>query len=126
MNKRSDCPICRNTKALHYYNNKYSLINNEIYTIVKRAIHSEKGYHIEAIPHRVLEENSESEEDDENEEEDLEIAEWTISREPAFVFSHSMEIEDGEIIEDDRMDVVLYHEGSIMNPINIDDLMRNQ
>jgi hypothetical protein len=126
MNKRSDCPMCRNAKALHYYSNKYSLINNEIYTIVKRAIHSEKGYHIEAIPHRVLEENSESEEDEENEEDDLEIVEWTISREPAFVFRPSTQIEDGEIIEDDRMDVDTYDEGSIMNPINIDDLMRNQ
>lgn len=140
INCHYDCPICRKSKALYYYNNKNNLVNNEQFTLVKRAIHSEKialpsnrSYHIETTPNRGRyfeeneepeenEENEQNEENEENEEEHLEIVEWTISREPAFVFRPSTEIEDGEIIEDDRMDIDLYNEGTIMNPITIDDL----
>jgi hypothetical protein len=127
--------MCRQTKALYYYNNKNNLINNEQFTLIKQAIHSEKislpsnrSYHIETSPSRRYyeesedEDNQENEHHQENEEEHLEIVEWIISREPAFVFSRSTEIEDGEIIEDNRMDIDVYDEGSIMNPITIDDL----
>jgi hypothetical protein len=143
-----DCPMCRKSNAMYFYNNKNNLINNEQFALVKRAIHSEKialpsnrNYHIETSPsrryyeetederheatdHRQETENHQATEQRQENEEDLEIVEWTISREPAFVFRRSTEIEDGEIIEDDRMDVVLYHEGSIMNPITIDDLQQ--
>jgi hypothetical protein len=155
INNHFDCPMCRKSNAMYFYNNKNNLINNEQFALVKRAIHCEKialpsnrNYHIETSPSRRYYEESEDEyneatenqqenivrqqtenqenENEENQEEHLEIVEWIISREPAFVFRPSTQIEDGEIIEDDRMDVDTYDEGSIMNPITIDDLMRNQ
>lgn len=130
INYHYDCPMCRKSKALYYYNNKNNLVNNEQFALIKRAIHSEKialpsnrSYHIETTPNRGLENESEYDESEEEQEEDLEIVEWTISREPAFIFRRSTEIEDGEILEDDRMDIETYYdEGSIMNPITIDDL----
>jgi hypothetical protein len=135
-----DCPMCRKSNAMYFYNNKNNLINNQQFALVKRAIHSEKialpsnrNYHIETTPSRRYYQESEDEDNQENEhqenehqenqEEDLEIVEWIISREPAFVFRPSTQIEDGEIIEDDRMDIDTYDEGSIMNPITIDDLI---
>lgn len=131
INNYTDCPICRRSNALNYYNNKNSLINNDQFDVIKRAIHyenislpSNRSYHIESMPNRGHYDYDLSETDIEQEnntEEDLEI-EWIISRIPNMGFRRSDEIEDGEIIEDDRMDIDVYDEGSIMNPITIDDL----
>ena len=116
INSHLDCPICRNSNILRYYNNRNNLVNNEQFSIIKKAIHSEKialpsnrSYHNETSSNRT---------------EELEIVEWYISRTPT-VFRHS-ELEDGEI--DERLQntstIDLTHDDdSFMNrPITLEDL----
>jgi hypothetical protein len=92
LNNHFDCPICRNSCALHFYNNRNNLINNQQFSIIKKAIHYEKialpsnrDYHIESTP---------------TNNENLEIIEWIISRTPTTIITQSNQLEDGEIIEE--------------------------
>ena len=42
VRQKPNCPVCREINALELYSNKSGLVNNQQYSIVKKAIHNEK------------------------------------------------------------------------------------
>ena len=77
--QKMNCPVCRETAALEIYMNRSGLVNNQQYTVVKKAIHNEKMNSVEedfipfaqpGIYDEDDEEDGEDEEEDEEEEEE--------------------------------------------------------
>ena len=81
--KLADCPICRKFDVLSYYNNTNSLINNEQFNIVTKAIHSGKKSLTYDVDYN----------DIYNED-----VQWLISRRPT-IFREPYDLEDGEVRE---------------------------